>query len=142
MEPIGRTLGGFLWFMWQSTHSPVIWIPLIVLLLCLWHTHRRAEPIECRKYRLLLLLPAVWIFVGLWGSYFWLDWQKFPVVPNPPWVAATVMASMAVFLLLGIGLIVYLRGARWFAAIYFVINLYFTLAISFLSDMAITGNWL
>jgi len=120
----------------------VIWIPLVLLFLCLLYAHHRAEPLEWRKYWLLAIQPAIWIFVGLWGGYFWVDTQTFPFVPNPEWVINAIGVSLLIFLLSGLGTIAYLRGARWFAAIYFVINLYFMLAISFSSSMAITGNWL
>jgi hypothetical protein len=33
-------------------------------------------------------------------------------------------------------------GARWFTAVYALINFYFVLAMSFLAGMAVTGSWL
>ena len=136
------TSAGFLWFLWSSVQNAVVWVPLIALLLALFIAYRRSEPLDRRRYLLLLIPPALWIFVGLWGSYFWIDLQKKPFVPNPGWVHPVIAVNLAAFLLSGIGLIIYLRGARVFATIYLIINLFFVLAMSLLASMAITGTWL
>jgi hypothetical protein len=101
-----------------------------------------AKPEARSRFWVLPVLPLVWVSIGLWGSYFWLDWEKKPVVQNPEWVAYPVSVLFCTFLVLGVALITYLRGARVFAVIYFLMNLYFVLAMSLLSGMAISGTWL
>lgn len=135
-----RTLTGFAALLLVTVGK--VWIPLVLLFVGLAYAHYRAAPLEWRKYWLLAAMPTMWIFVGLWGSYFWKDPRSFPFVPHPEWVTYVIVVSLLTFLLYGLGTIAYLRGARWFAAIYFVINLYFMLALSFLSAQAVTGDWL
>ena len=136
------TSAGFLWFLKSSVQNAVVWVPLSALLVALFIAYRRSEPFDRRRYFLLLIPPALWIFIGLWGSFFWIDVQKKPFVPNPEWVHQVIVVNLLAFLLSGIGLIIYLRGARVFATIYLIINLFFVLAMSFLASMAITGTWL
>ncbi|MEX2127939.1 MAG: hypothetical protein WD871_06800 [Xanthobacteraceae bacterium] len=102
----------------------------------------RTNPEVRSRFWVLPVLPFLWIFVGLWGGYFWLDWQKRPLVPNPDWAIYPVWGLLWAFLALGAATIVYLKGGRAFAIIYFSINLYFLLAMSLLSGMAISGTWL
>jgi len=77
----------------------------------------RAEPIEYWKYVLLALLPLMWIAVGLWGSFFWINWQAKPFVPNPDWVSYPVAYGLLIYLAVAIGLIVYLRHLGWFTTL-------------------------
>jgi hypothetical protein len=137
---MGRTLTGFLAFLLIGTGK--VWILLVLLFLGLLYAHRRAPSLEWRKYWLLAIMPMMWIFVGLWGSYFWKDPRALPIVPNPEWVTYVIGASLLIFLVCGLGAITCFRGARWFVTIYFAINLYFMLAMSFLSTQAVTGEWL
>lgn len=126
----------------MSLSSVWILIPLLLLLIALVVTHQRAEPIQYRKYGLLAVLPAIWIFTGLWGGAFWADWTNMPFVPNPAWVKYVLTVSVAAFLICGMGTILLFREARVFAAIYVVINLYFMAMMYFLATMAVTGVWL
>jgi hypothetical protein len=139
---MGRALATLYWFLKLSLSSVWVLIPLLLLCVALVVVHQRAEPIQYRKYWLLAVLPAIWMFVGLWAGMFWVEWQKFPVVPNPRWVISVIWASAAAFLLSGIGTILIFREARLFATIYFAINLYFMAAMYFLARMALTGDWL
>ena len=144
---MAKALAPFVWFLWQSSvvggYGAVwFWPPFVALSVALVWTFVRAEPIEHWKLALLALLPMVWIFVGIWGGYFWLHWERPPVVPNPAWVLYPVKFGIWVYLALAIGLVAYLRGARWFAALFALLNLYFMLTMTFLAGMAVTGDWL
>jgi hypothetical protein len=61
---------------------------------------------------------------------------------KPAWVLYPVYFGILLFLAYAIAMIVYLRGARWFVALFALPNLYFMLAMSFLAVMAVTGDWL
>ncbi|MDB5597396.1 MAG: hypothetical protein JWM36_4357 [Hyphomicrobiales bacterium] len=84
----------------------------------------------------------MWIIIGLLGGYYWGNWQHIPAQPSPPWVKFVVAYGIMAFLPIGLATIVYLKGARLFASIYFLINSYFMLSMSLLSSMAVTGDWL
>jgi hypothetical protein len=139
---VGRTLNAFFGFLSYSIHSVWAWGPLLLLAIALVVSYRRAQPIERRNYCFMAPLPAIWVFVGLWGAAFWVDWQTAPVIPNPKWISYVIWVSLAAFMICGAGLIALLRGARIFAAIYALMNLYFMLVMAFLALMAVTGDWL
>ncbi len=80
--------------------------------------------------------------MGLLGGYYWLDLRHVLVLQPPPWVQFIVNYGIFAFLLVGLITIIYLRGARLFASVFFVINLYFMIAMNVLAGMAVTGNWL
>jgi hypothetical protein len=137
----------FAWFLYQSSAvgglgTALFWIPFLLSIASLAFAFHHSDYETRPKFWFLLALPAMWIFIGLWGGYFWIDWAKKPFVPNPAWVLLPVRWGIWVFLLLGIAAVAYLQGGRWFAAIFFVINLYFMLSMLLLSGMAITGDWL
>jgi len=140
-------LNVFVWFLMQSVvvgGLGFFWfgIPFAFVVAVLIRLFILAEPLEYWKYALLALLPLMWIGIGLWGGYFWVDRQATPFVPNPERVSFPVAYDLWVYLAIAIGLIAYLRHFRWFTAIFALLNLYFMLAMSFLGGMAITGNWL
>ena len=90
---------------------------------------------------MMLALPTIWILIGLWGGLFWFDakvskppisdWYFFPLVTG----LVAYLASVAFFAWR-------LKGLRWIAAGYSLLNLYFTLFMYALSAMAISGTWL
>lgn len=121
--------------------SPFFWLPLLLLIAGLFGAWKLSE-IESRRLWILLTLPAIWVLTGLLGGYFWVDWQHMPVQRSPPWVLSIIGNAVYAFLIVGLGSILYLEDGRWFASIYFVINLYFMIAMEFLAGMAVTGNWL
>ena len=98
--------------------------------------------LERWKFALLAILPALWIFIGLWGGYFWLDWQHKPAVLNPNWVLYPINFGLWIYIACAAGLIAYLSGARLFATLFALLNLYFMVAMTFLASMAVTGTWL
>jgi hypothetical protein len=88
----------------------------------------------------ILLLPSIWIFIILWGGFFWADLDHGQ--RNPAWVGYPIIAVPFVFVMLAGFFIGRLRGARIFTAIYAVTNLYFVLTGCFIALMAVTGDWI
>ncbi len=141
MDHIQGAFRAFAWFLSQTVGGLVFWIPFLLLVYGLFGA-LKISVTESRQLWILLTLPAIWILTGLLGGYYWVDWQHVPVQHSPPWVQLIVSYSIFVFLLAGLATILYLRGARAFASIYFLLNLYFMIAMWFLAGMAVTGNWL
>ncbi|MEH2480182.1 magnesium-transporting ATPase (P-type) [Nitrobacteraceae bacterium AZCC 2146] len=146
MLPVASAFRAFVWFLWQSSivgglGSLFFWVPFLLLVAGLFGAWKISE-IERKQLWILLTLPAIWILVGLLGGYYWVDWQHVPMQRSPPWVQFIVGYGIFAFLVVGLATIIYLKGARWFASVYFVINLYFMLTMTFLASMAVTGNWL
>jgi hypothetical protein len=144
--PVTRAVHAFVWLLSQSASVGGIgfsffWPPFLALVLGLavaW----KISSVERRRLWILLILPALWILTGLLGGYYWVDWARVPVQYSPWWVLHALNFNMLSFLLIGLVSIIFLKGARWFASICFVINLYFMIAMTFLSEMAVTGDWL
>ncbi len=134
-------IGRILRFLMLTLQSPLFWVPLLCLLVLLVIAFRRSQPLTRHKYVLLSALPAIWIFVAAWGAHFRLDGSAKPFVPNPLWVRDTILASDLVFVLVGIILTAYLRGARAFTAVFVVINAFFLAAMSAFALNAVTSVW-
>jgi hypothetical protein len=144
--PITRALQAFAWFLGQSVSvgglgNYLFWLPFLALvagLVVAWLT----SSVDRRRLWILLVLPALWILTGLLGGYYWMDWARVPVQYPPSWILFALKFNILSFLLVGPISILYLRDARWFASIDFVINLYFTITMTVLSGMAVSGDWL
>jgi len=144
--PITRALRAFIWFFVQSLNVGGLgyhffWVPFLVLVVGLVITWKMSS-VDRRRLWILLILPVLWILTGLLGGCYWVDWARVPVQYPPPWVLYALNFNILSFLLIGLISVVFLKGARWFASIYFVVNLYFMIAMTFLSSMAVTGDWL
>jgi hypothetical protein len=140
------TIRAFAWFLSQSVNvggiGPIFfWPPFLALVAGLVITWKISS-IDRRRLWILLILPVLWILTGLLGGYYWVDWARLPVQYPPPWVLYALNFNILSFLLIGLVSIIFLKGARWFASICSVINLYFMVAMTFLSAMAVTGDWL
>lgn len=148
MEPIIRAFGALVWFVYQAVivgglGAAYFIVPFAILAAVLAVTFSRMDPTaRARLGGLLLSLPASWVFVGLWGGFFWVDLGARPVIRNPAWVEYPLDAIPLLFVVI-VGVFTWrLRGARLFTLTYSLINMYFLLAIVFLSGMAVTGTWL
>jgi hypothetical protein len=146
MVRIPLVFSAFTWFLSQSFTvgglGPLfVWVPFLLLVAGLFGAWKISVT-QGQRLWILLTLPAIWILIGLLGGYYWIDWQHVPVQHSPPWVQFIVHYGIFAFLLVGLATILYLSGARWFASIYFVINLYFMIAMTLLAGMAVTGDWL
>jgi hypothetical protein len=146
MTELVRTLNAFLWFLIQAvtvggTGFPFFAVGMLIAGIILWATCPDQRAPDRGSFWELLWLPVIWIFIGLWGAWFWRVWEK-GAPPNPEWVfyvhktAPIVMVSLAAYLVWR------LRGARLFTATFAAVNFYFFLAMWFLAGMAITGDWL
>jgi hypothetical protein len=88
----------------------------------------------------VLLLPAIWIFIVIWG-------RALAVEPGTQfhrgsWVGDALTAGVAFSLIASIFFIVYQRGSRLFLTCYSIINLYITVAAWFIAAMEVTGTWI
>lgn len=78
MIAVQHTLNAFVWFLYQCSivgglGAGFFWIPALLLLLFMVRSFRKS-PVPVRKrFWWLCVLPAFWIFVGLWGGFFWVD---------------------------------------------------------------------
>jgi hypothetical protein len=147
LAALNRTLWGFVWFLHQCIIVGGIgaiwfWVPAISLIVLLVIAIKRS-PAEARKrFWWLAALPGMWIFIGLWGSYFWLDLGKHPVTRNPAWVSWPIDFGLWAFIAIAAALVFYLKNGRTFAVLFTALNLYFVLGMSFLAAMAVSGDWL
>jgi hypothetical protein len=148
MEAILGGLHAVVWFWYQAVTVGGLGIvyfivPFVILVTFLVVGFPRRETGARRRlWGLIVGLPAIWLFTGFWGGVFWLDVSIRPLGSNAPWVEYP--ADAAPLLSLGVAgfFVWWLRGARLFALSYSVINIYFAIAMSFLSGMAVTGVWL
>jgi hypothetical protein len=98
------------------------------------------EDARSRLTTLLLFFPAIWLFVVVWGVLFAVKPSGTTI--NPPWVSAPIVVAPWLLLLSAIVFFVVQRGARLFALLYSVVNLYFLVALSLFAGMAISWTWL
>ncbi len=141
-----NALGAFRWFLWQCSivggvGAGWFWIPFASALAWLVVSYRQTPTATRRRFWWLAMLPAMWAFVGIWGGYFWVDWQQ-GGPRNPAWVMWPVNYGLWTFLFVSTILVFALRNGRAFAASFALTNLYFMLFMSFLASMAVTGDWL
>jgi hypothetical protein len=144
--PVTHALYAFVWFLSQSVSlggvgGAFFWplfLALIIGLMITW----KITSADRRRLWILLILPALWVLTGLLGGYYWVDLAHVPIQRPPPWVPFALKFNILSFLLIGLGSIIFLKGARWLASICFVANLYFMIAMTFLAGMAVTGDWL
>ena len=90
----------------------------------------------------ILVLPAIWIVTGYWGALVALHLERAPVRQYPQWVLWPALVAPLLCILLAAVFVRRTKGTRLFAAAYAIVNLFFTLSVSFVSGMAITGDWL
>ena len=146
MSHVIATLTAFFWFLVQAFAVGGIGfsffaIGIIVAAGIMWMTCPDQRAPDRGSFWELIWLPVIWIFVGLWGAWFWRAWEKNPPA-NPDWVFYPVKAAPVLMVMLTLFLIWRLRGARMFVATFAAVNFYFLLAMWFLAGMAITGDWL
>lgn len=145
MDEWSRTFSTFLWFVKQTVTVGglgSIWVavPLAILVIVMIWKFPKEAGVQKRLWP-LLLLPALWVGVGLWGARFWLDWQNAEEL-HPDWMLWPAEYSLAVGGLIALGVIIFAARARLFALSFSIVNLYFLLSMSFLASMALTGVWL
>lgn len=147
MEAVFKSLGILFAFVLQAVFLGGLGIvffvvPFLLLLLGMVVSLRRAPKGSWRRLLpVIVALPAIWIFVGLWAGMFWYDWAH-PGPRNPAWVVFPVIIAPWLSILIAGFFLIRIAGVRLFTACYAVVNLYFTLAICLLAGMAISGSWL
>jgi|SRR5712664_3634372 len=144
--PITRALHAFTWFFGQSLNVGGLgyhffWVPFLVLV-CWTYDHlenvigRSSPALDTSDPSCVVDFDGVArrILLGRLGTR---AGSIFSLVgPSRVKLQHTFFSSDR------LGKYHFLKGARWFASICFVINLYFMIAMTFLSEMAVTGDWL
>ncbi len=145
MEVFQRGLGSLFWFVAEA--GVLGGLDAIYVLagaafiggMMIWRYPR--QPISRKRLWWLLVLPIPWLITGMWGGWFWQDWRH-NAPPFPRWVVSEQLAALVVEVVLIVGLVVALKGARVFAAAFATANLYLTLFCAFMAGMATSGTWL
>jgi hypothetical protein len=88
------------------------------------------------------VLLALWILVGLWGGFFWVDVRPGTYHPNPWWVVWPVQYGVFVFIAVAAFLIIRMQQGRTFTALFAALNLYLMVGMTFMAGMAVSGTWL
>src|SRR5712691_11662417 len=87
-QPI-RTLG---WFVYHAVIgvgvSQIFFlVPFLLLIGIAITSFLRTDRETKRRLIIVGVLPVIWIFLGLWGGNYWIDWTQYPVPRNPDWVS-------------------------------------------------------
>jgi hypothetical protein len=128
---------------WGGGYAGYVLVPvafLILVALCVQGLMRRGAHARPRLWIPVLLLPAIWIFIGIWGRA--LAVEPGSQLHRGGWVGDALVAAVAFSLVASIFFIIYQRGARLFLTCYSLINLYMTVAAWFISAMLVTGSWI
>jgi hypothetical protein len=97
----------------------------------------------------LIILPLLWTLIGVFGAAF-RNRLPFDIFSNmahradrlPHFFSDVVLWSLILFIVYGLYQLFKNVGYRRFTAVYFLINLWFALFISFVAGMSISGVWL
>ncbi len=146
MQHVFRTLRGFQWFLRQSVDVrglglPFFCIPAMLMAILLYYAFPKADTLTIARFAWLIPLPLIWLFIGLWGSYFWLDESK-ATGPNPVWANWPLRYGIYMFLAVAAAAVLRMRRGRIFTFLFAIANLYFVVAMTFLAGMAVHGIWL
>jgi len=134
----------FFWFLSQAVFVGGVGfvyfiVPFLLLVAVLVRSYIQKKDRQ-RLLPLIIVLPLIWIFLGLWGGFFWSEPNH--VSGNPAWVGYPLQVAPWLFFLL-IGFFLWrLKGARLFVVCYALINFYFSATMLLLAGMAISGDWL
>jgi hypothetical protein len=146
MQSIWRVCRILLGFVWEAAYVGGLGftyfvVPFLIAVGLLLFTFMKQDAAS-RKALLppILILPTIWICMGLWDGFFFVDLRH--PVSNPAWVGHALTVAAALFIVATGFYIWRLAGARLFVIGYALMNLYFTIAMWFLGEMAISGDWL
>lgn len=118
----------------------VFWPTLVVVVALLAFLLQRAKPDLKGRLWVLPLLPACWLAAGLAGIAYASD-PNASIRGGNSAVENALVFGFVGFLLLWVSVTYYLRGAKLFAALYAVTNLYFMAGMSISAYMAVSGLW-
>ncbi len=145
-KDLGEVVSRFFWLLGQAFHVgfplgmlAVAAVTLIFVLLAAWKMPAAEE--SRRRLPCLMILPALWIFLGVWGAYFAYQWGV-DQPKNPDWVSWPIAITIFVFAIAWVFLLIFLKGARVVTLLFGIWNLYFMLVMTLLAAMSISGNWM
>ena len=142
MNHVFRPVVSLVWMLSQTAELTVyewyLLVPFVIFaILAVLGILRRDTGGRRRLWIPVLLLPAIWIGLGLWTGVMWAPhYRDDSLLSYPPTAAIGVSLVSSAFF------IAYQKGQRLFVASYSIINLYITCIVSFISVMAVTGNWI
>ena len=137
----------FVWFLYQCSivggfGAGFFWIPTLGLLALMVRSFRKSPAAVRKRFWWLCMLPVFWIFIGIWGGFFWVDASPNRYHPNSWWIIWPVQFGLLVFVAAAVILIIFMRQGRTFAGLFAALNFYLMLGMSFMAGMAVSGNWL
>ncbi|GIL38157.1 hypothetical protein [Roseiterribacter gracilis] len=146
LDAILAPIRALIWFFSQAVQvgglgAVYFLIPAAIMLAVMAANYMRMDRSLRRRLPIVLLLPLIWILVGLYGGVFWED-SRAGSQPNPAWMIYPIWASMLLSFVLTFGLAAHLQGARPFVVAFGAINTLLTLGVGFMAGMAVTGSWL
>jgi hypothetical protein len=147
MDSLGTALKALVWFIYQGVivgglGAVYFVIPFVCLVALMWKKFPRGDRrLQKRLIGPVVLMPLIWITIGLLGGLYWVDWQHHAVAA-PNWVRSVVTFGPPAALGVAIISVLLLKGTRVFIASYALVNLYLTVSTAFMSTMAVTGDWL
>jgi hypothetical protein len=134
----GLWWGFFSGLWWDSIAFGLwFWVPFSAIIVALLWAYRRSKPIEHWKLALLMVLPLMWVVFGVVPDF---DWGQKHLTRDPDWILYPAASVILVYLACAIGLVAYLRGARLFASLFALLNLYFMLHLSLLAIISYSGQ--
>ena len=142
MNNVFRPVVSLAWMLSQTAELTVYkWylvVPFVIFaILAVLGFLRRDEGGGRRLWIPVLLLPTIWIGMSLWTFVMWA-----PHYRDNSWLSYPATAAIGASLVASAFFIAYQKRQRLFVASYSIINLYITCVVSFISVMAVTGNWI
>ena len=128
---------------WNGGHAGYVLVPLvlaILIALCVLGLTRRDAHARPRLWIPVLLLPATWVFIGIWG--YALAVEPGSHLQRGNWVGDTPTVAAAFSLIVSVSFIIYQRGSRLFLTCYSIINLWITASVWLIAAMQVTGAWI
>jgi hypothetical protein len=113
-------LGSVIHELWRDIRYSGLWfwVPISTIFVALVWAYWRSK-IEHWKFALLTILPLMWVFMGLWAGYLRTHYEGFH-----PDLSSPTELGLLLYPVCAVGLIAYLRGARLFAALFALLNLW------------------
>src|SRR5262245_36307814 len=127
---IGQTTGTLIQILYRF--GLILFPGAVVVALLMFQ--RVSEDVRSKLGVLLLFFPGIWLFVVVWGVLFAVNPRGTTV--NPAWVSAPIFVAPWLLLLSAVVFSIVQRGARLFALLYSVVNLYVLVALSLFAGMA------
>ncbi len=88
----------------------------------------------------VVLIPAIWIFIVIWGLA--LSVPPGSQIHRSSWVTYVPTAAVSFSLIASTFFIIYQRGSRVFLICYSIVNIWLTISAFLIAAMQVTGTWI